>query len=67
MNEELYRRYMTKQQQQMPMNVELSVLLCEVESKLDGNAKLGNRSGWRKDSITMQWISAHTNYLWNFK
>ena len=54
MNEELYCRYMTKQQQQMPMNVELSVLLCKVESKLDdGNARLGNRSGCRKDSITM--------------
>ena len=52
----------------MPMNVELSVLLYEVESKLDdGNARLGNRSGWRKGSITMQWISAHTNYLWSFK
>ena len=50
------------------MNVELSVLLYEVESKLvDGNARLGNRSGWRKGSITMQWISAHTNYLWSFK
>ena len=67
MNEELYCRYMTKQQQ-MPKNVELSALLCEVESKLDdGNARLGNRSGWRKDSITMWWISAHTNYLWSFK